>query len=647
MKIAIVSHDLSGGGMERVAAILATGLAKKRHSVNVFIERKKLANIAYVDPSVSLTVLEGNSRIARICSLVRYLRAGQYDVVHTINPLLTLQVLMVRRCIGSKRVAIIGSYHGFANRGIPKRHRILSYISYLLTPIITRVTDKNICVSNMLKADLIQQMGAKPNNLLTIYNPVAAPQTRDECVQRTEDLPSNYILYVGRLTEDKNPALALRAFALLPERFSQFSLIVLGAGPLLKELHRLAEKLNIRDRVYFMGYVSEPWKFYRNAKALVSTSYTEAFGLAVVEALAYGVPVVSTKSGGPQEVLDEGRFGSLVPVEDEIAFSNAVADAIDEPPARDMLRARAAEYGVDRAVDAYEQLFSQIVIERQFKDKTLLASHYLTIPSDRGVSAQAEEKLYWSIKTSRGTRMTTEPHRLDQINELFFTTLNRLKLVPRCVMDIGISSGVTTLEWMREFDKRNLPVTMIATDLIMKVYLFQVSKNICAMTEINGHLLQIEIFGKPVYAYRLRRDYLTGGIVWRTALCAYVKSRLSESLRQGPYHFVTPALRGHNHIVLREDDIYGPKREEFLGCADVIRVGNLIQPIYFTDDEIRHAVQAVRERCRGADSLVIVCRNKPDRLEGSILRLTDRKEFVVEARLGPGSEVEQFFTSRL
>jgi hypothetical protein len=275
----------------------------------------------------------------------------------------------------------------------------------------------------------------------------------------------------------------------------------------------------------------------------------------------------------------------------------------------------------------------------------VLASYYLAIPPDVPVSQQAEDELYRSLKISNGTRKSTEPHRLTRINDLLFDTVNRLGLIPCRAMDIGISSGITTLEWMREFDRRGLPVTMIATDLVMKVYVYQISKNISALTEANGHLLQIEMFGRPVYAHDRFRDFLTGGFIWRRALRATIRSRLKNSARQGPYDLVTPALRRQDRIILLEDNILGTSPPNLMASADIIRVANLIQPVYFTDNEIRCCVRTIRERCRGDGSLVVVCRNKGDTLVGSILRLTDHNAFVLEARLGTGSEVEHFFTS--
>ena len=275
----------------------------------------------------------------------------------------------------------------------------------------------------------------------------------------------------------------------------------------------------------------------------------------------------------------------------------------------------------------------------------MLLSNYLTLPPGTDVSEMDEQKIFQSIVTSNGTRKTTEPGRLNPINALFFETLDRLSIVPRTVMDIGVSSGATTLDWMREFDHRKLPVSMIATDLVMNVYIYLLNKNVRALTESNGHLLQIEIFGKSVYTYSRRRDYYTGGLIWRRALCAMVRSRLGSCVRDGPYNLVTPPLRGQDRIVLLEDDIFAPTPRQLLGCADVIRAANLIQRGYFPDTAISRSIQTIRERCRGAGSLVIISRNRPERLDGTIFRLTETGRFVVEARLGAGSEVEQFFTS--
>jgi hypothetical protein len=231
------------------------------------------------------------------------------------------------------------------------------------------------------------------------------------------------------------------------------------------------------------------------------------------------------------------------------------------------------------------------------------------------------------------------------MNDLFFETLDRCGLVPRKVMDIGISSGVTTLEWLREFDRRGLPVTMIATDLVMSVDLYAIGKHMRVLTEKNGHLLQIELFGRGIRTFLRRRDYLTGGVVWRNALCHVARPLLRKAVHQGTYQLVSPALRGQDRIGLFDDDILAPNPPQFARSADVVRLANLVQPIYFNEDQIKRAVENIRERCRGEGSIVVVCRNKGRSLEGSIFRMTATRQFAVEARLGQGSEVERHFTT--
>ena len=121
---------------------------------------------------------------------------------------------------------VVGSYHRYGRISIS--NGVLSNLSYLLTPIITRVADKNICVSEGLKDNLIEHWGANPQNLVTIYNPVLIPknsvQAQQEATSNTAELPNDYILYVGRFSKEKNPMLALKAFALLPARLSKLQL---------------------------------------------------------------------------------------------------------------------------------------------------------------------------------------------------------------------------------------------------------------------------------------------------------------------------------------------------------------------------------------------------------------------------------------
>ncbi len=272
------------------------------------------------------------------------------------------------------------------------------------------------------------------------------------------------------------------------------------------------------------------------------------------------------------------------------------------------------------------------------------ASAYLSPGASHQFSREQEREFYRRIKTSNGTKKSTSPRRLDAMNALFFAIVARQGLVPKVAMDIGISSGVTTLEWLEGFQRHGLPVSMIATDLVMSVDLYAIGRHIRVLTEKNGHLLQIELFGRGVRTHMRGRDYLNGGIIWRNALCLAIRLMRRHAIRQGTYQLVSPALRGQERIRLCDDDIFLPNAPHFIRAADVVRVANLLQPIYFSDEQIRRAARHIGERCRGEGSLLIVCRNTDTGLDGSILRMTASRQFTVAARLGRGSEVEGYFT---
>lgn len=274
----------------------------------------------------------------------------------------------------------------------------------------------------------------------------------------------------------------------------------------------------------------------------------------------------------------------------------------------------------------------------------MLASTYLKLSPERALPPAAEADFYQSLVTSTGIRKTTSSGRLDRVNQLFFEVLDKLALKPKTIMDVGISSGITTLEWLREFDRRGIDVKMIGTDSNMTAYLYELFPNFRALTDRNRKLLLLELFGRPLRPYRRRRDLLTGGVIWRPILRRIASSMLAKAPHEGPLHLVTPRLRDQARIQLLDDDILQPNPPALVRSADVVRVANLIQRGYFDTPDIARAVENIRQRCRGKDSLVIVCRTPPA-LSASILRMDADGRFVVQARGGGGSEVEKFFTS--
>ena len=124
-----------------------------------------------------------------------------------------------------------------------------------------------------------------------------------------------------------------------------------------QSVRALPEQLGIADDVSFLGWVDNPFAYMSRAHLFVLSSAWEGFGNVLVEALACGCPVVSTDCpSGPVEILDNGRFGPLVPVGDDQALAAAILNVLDAPPSPDRQRARAALFTVEHAIDHYLKL---------------------------------------------------------------------------------------------------------------------------------------------------------------------------------------------------------------------------------------------------------------------------------------------------
>jgi glycosyltransferase involved in cell wall biosynthesis len=161
------------------------------------------------------------------------------------------------------------------------------------------------------------------------------------------------ILGLGELSLRKDFATLLRAFAAL-RRERPCRLMILGKGRQREALLELASELRIADDLALPGFVDNPLAYLAHASLFAFTSRWEGLGFALIEALAVGLPSVSTDCpSGPREILADGRYGPLVAVGDEAALARAMAVTLDHPLPKAVLQEAARPYEVEAATRAY------------------------------------------------------------------------------------------------------------------------------------------------------------------------------------------------------------------------------------------------------------------------------------------------------
>jgi glycosyltransferase involved in cell wall biosynthesis len=170
------------------------------------------------------------------------------------------------------------------------------------------------------------------------------------------------IVSVGRLAPQKGHDVLLRAFAAVAREHPGWTLTIVGEGPERPALQALASALGIADRVRFTGTLPEPGEVLVKADFFVMASRYEGFPNALLEAMACGLPVISTSSVGAQEIVTDGHDGLLTPIDDEAALADAMRRLIEDPQLRERLGRNGAEvserYSLERIVERWDTAIS-------------------------------------------------------------------------------------------------------------------------------------------------------------------------------------------------------------------------------------------------------------------------------------------------
>ena len=313
MRILLAITSLGVGGAERLVTALADRYAAAGHQV-MLIRFHGEAELRPSDPRVRLENL--NMRRSPLGVLVamrrfrRFVRVFGPDVVNTHLLHANLLTRLLRLVTPMPR--LVSSAHNTNEEG---RGRMLAY------RLTDRLVDISTNVSEEAVAAFVAQGALKPDRMLPIHNgidtesfaysPAARAQVRAELgLEETTPL----LMAVGRLCEPKDYPNLLRAFASLDAGVVPPQLVIVGGGPLRRDLGMLADSLNVAHRVRFLGVRHDVPALMSACDLFVLSSAWEGFGLVVAEAMACRRPVVATDCGGVREVV--GDAGFLVPPRD-------------------------------------------------------------------------------------------------------------------------------------------------------------------------------------------------------------------------------------------------------------------------------------------------------------------------------------------
>jgi len=372
LKILIITHSLSAGGTERVVSNMANTWAAAAREVSVVTIASRVHDYYHLDPSVQrialdleqisdnpLTALGNNLR--RIIALRRAVRLARPDVIVA---MMATSICLARLATLGLKITVIGSerIHPPTLPLGAAWERLRRWLYPGLSAIVAQ-TERSA-------AWLRNECGAA--NVVVIANSITLPLP----IGKTGSLPPQQvmgeqqsILAVGRLETQKGFDLLIEAFAILRVTQPRWHLIILGEGSARGALQQRLDALGLHTRVHLPGNVGNPADWYEAADIFVMSSRFEGFPNALIEAMAYGLPVVSFDcETGPAEVIEDGSDGLLVRAGDTQALADALTTLMSDETLRHRLATQARKssqrYSAPRITAQWDALIDKLLNER-------------------------------------------------------------------------------------------------------------------------------------------------------------------------------------------------------------------------------------------------------------------------------------------
>jgi len=352
---------LSSGGIGIVMLNLASAFIEYGAEVDfLFTQTNHSGRERKIPAEVNIYNLSSRTRHA-LPKVIFYLKKRKPELIITARNNVSILMLLARRfaCRDSSS-RIICTFHTSRTHAL-QHGGWQSRLYDLIAMKLYRWADELVAVSCGVAREIESSLAVSRGTVKVIYNPIWTENMLQEALSSTgedwlEHRKFPVLISAGRLTAEKNFMLLLQAFKEINET-TPSRLIILGEGEQREQLQNFVFQHDLSDCVKMPGHVANPLAYFSRANLFVLTSAWEGFGNVLVEAMACGLPIVSTDCPyGPSEILANGQYGELVPVGDQDGLVAAIKRVLKNPPDSQRQKIAAERFSIKNSADAYISL---------------------------------------------------------------------------------------------------------------------------------------------------------------------------------------------------------------------------------------------------------------------------------------------------
>lgn len=354
---------LETGGAENLVIKLANYLSNKKYEVSIVTITKGKHRYELLNNNIKFIQLNYSRTFYSFFNILKIIKSKKnvviFSVIRHLNILILFAnlILLLKKKIFIIEVSLLKNHLKYNKKYF--YFFIFSFLTYISYPFANKIIAPSATSANILKKNFLLK-----NKIIHIYNPVDINKIVE--LSDTKLVPkileqnkhNKIILSIGRLTWEKDYETLINSFIQVEKKINNVILIILGNGKEKKDIINLINKNKLQDKIFLLGNVSNPYVYLKHCDLYILSSISELFPTSLIESLIFKSSIISTDCEyGPSEILEKGKWGTLVPVKNiKLMAENIIKLISNNTPNNNKNLIRAYDFDLEISMISYIKL---------------------------------------------------------------------------------------------------------------------------------------------------------------------------------------------------------------------------------------------------------------------------------------------------